>query len=196
MRYNLPNDLKKFTRKKLVGAVAFAVITVCVIVGIYVGLMAATAKISVLRRVIMSAAYVIVTAALVYVLKIWRRLTNGTYAGKVKKVSVNRGVESRSGGVGQGSRFVRRTVKILVFEPGGRTNWHVALSANTAGADVENLFREGDDVVHLRGTSIVNILGAKHVGCCVCGADNAISADFCQKCGHTLIKSVEMIKND
>ena len=201
MKYDLPNDLKNYEKTHKRAGILISVITLAVALGILAALIVLTLDKGAAHTALLSTFYIIVVGAILIWSKIPKRFTDKTFCGKIKDVSVySRRISSDPAKPApQNPQYwhMLHTVTLEVRESNGHIVNHVAMSVRQSSVDaVAHKYKEGDEVFHLYGTDVTVMLpgGADSLVLCpVCGESNKTEDDVCRKCGHTLIKSIDMI---
>ncbi len=126
--------------------------------------------------------------------KVYRIVTDFSYGGKVKKVTVKTTVDSRSSIRPTRENLYRKnTVFLTVETESGKTVKRKAYEATVkSGVDVDR-YKVGDRVLHLHGTNVTVILPTNadtHCFCPLCDGANEIKNEVCIHCGRPLIKDI------
>jgi len=119
------------------------------------------------------------------------KMLDKTYCGRVEKVFVDSVmVKDPRNGKMTSANLLSLAVRSL----DGKLKVHdIKYVANNRAP----AYKEGDDVFHLAGTSIVMIIPDSvdaTVQCAICGDSNDVGYSRCRGCGHTLIKQLPKYK--
>ena len=94
------------------------------------------------------------------------------------------------------SLSTKLTVELFVRQPNGAAKRITAFDGDAENVDYTEKFKNGVEIFHLGGRSGTVILPTDkdtNVDCAVCGRSNPKGNDVCDKCGHTLIKSLTQL---
>jgi|GEM_PF-1510891 len=197
MKYDLPENLKKYEKNYKRAGIAVSVITLVVALGVLAALIVLTLDKGAAHTVLLSTFYIIVVGGVLIWSKIPKRFIDKTFCGKITDISVCS--RRRSDDPARPTRETFRTyhtVVISVETPEEKTVRHEVLTLKHSEYKAEQLFNKGDEVFHLYGTDVTVVLPKEtdtFVRCPVCGESNHTENETCRKCGHTLIKSIDMI---
>lgn len=202
MKYNLPKDLTPFEISKsktilrvvlrvLLGAAAAAL---GYFIGLFIGrYMPDGSAARIVVRIVIAALF----AAVMIKALFFDKAPDVTCAGVVEDVKVR--TKTSSSTPERPTRetlSTKLTVELLVRQPDGAAIWVTAMRGEAESADYAERFKNGVEVFHLVGRSGTVILPTDkdtNVDCAVCGRSNPKGNDVCDKCGHTLIKSLTQI---
>lgn len=198
MRYNLPEDLKPFEPKrsiKILRIIAHILISILMVhLGKWLG--QAVFKTNPTLKIIVYVVIGVIIAAFIVSL-FFERAPDVTCAGVVEDVKVR--TKTSSSTPERPTRetlSTKLTVELFVRQPDGAAIWVTAMRGEAESADYAERFKNGVEVFHLVGRSGTVILPTDkdtNVDCAVCGRSNPKGNDVCDKCGHTLIKSLTQI---
>ena len=201
MNYILPDDLKKWARKYLLVRLCscFILLAILFTVLILFGDKIFNPEGSLYRiKEFVCIALVIVIC---FITGVPMKLMDRTFFGTIEKVTVTTGYNSRAAGKRQStlnSRTVSHrgfysiiTMDITIKTSDGKTITRTVSSAPPSGDNnYDEIFKQGDRVFHLYGTSIyVKIPEDKKekIACPVCGLLNVQSNSQCENCNHSII---------
>lgn len=190
MKYELPRDLKSYTRnfilKKLL--VLAALLAVFGTILFFLG-----ERIFNFDNVGLKILCYIITLLIPFRISgVPAKLIDSTWCGKITDINVDLTTDSDSPSKPtRETLYTKRTVYLTVVTPEGKTVRHKVYSGPD---DVSGGWHVGDSVFHLYGTDKVVVLPdgkSDTVACPVCGSSESAHAEHCTGCGHTLIKGTD-----
>lgn len=190
MMYELPQDLKKYTRnfilKKLL--VLAALLAVFGTILFFLGGRIFNFDNSGLKIL----CYIVTLLIPFRISGVPAKLIDSTWRGQITDINVDLTTDSDSPSKPtRETLYTKRTVYLTVVTPEGKTVRHKVYSGPD---DVSGGWHVGDSVFHLYGTDKVVVLPdgkSDTVTCPVCGSSESAHAEHCTGCGHTLIKGTD-----
>ena len=193
MKYELPQDLKSYTRnfilKKLL--VLAALLAVFGTILFFLG-----GRIFNFDNVGLKILCYIITLLIPFRISgVPAKLIDSTWCGQITDINVDLTTDSDSPSKPtRETLYTKRTVYLTVVTPEGKT---VRYKVYSGPDDVSGVWHVGDSVFHLYGTDKVVVLPdgkSDTVTCPVCGSSESAHAEHCTGCGHTLIKGTDRFK--
>ena len=190
----LPQDLKKHIRKTVIlRTLLFLGILAALCVLLYLTFRRGSRYSKLPIQILCYAAAVLLSA---YISGFPKNLKDKTRYGKVTKVEIQSKWGSDARFYTSRENWKRRNTIFLTVQ---LANGETEIIKATEGLPDEvkvNGFAVGDTVFHLYGTKETVRLptaASTQVRCPICGSQTPLPASVCEKCGHTLITSPEVI---
>lgn len=189
---NLPQDLKKFVRSQIIQKIT--IFALCVLA--YSFILFFFGKIILHTDNLFSVLvfWLLGVGILAAILRIPALIADKTICGTVAKTIIKT-EDTKALTAGLGTLQQKHVIDLIITTSDGKTHYKNISSVEDKTAVRASLsrYKEGDTVFHLRGTPHTILIPKESdlsVQCAVCGRANDISLDTCEKCNHTLIKSL------
>ena len=204
MKFNLPKDLTPFEISKsktilrvvlrvLLGAAAAAL---GYFIGLFIGrYMPDGSAARIVVRIVIAALF----AAVMIKALFFDKAPDVTCAGTIEDVKVRTKTKSETPEKPTiETLYTVCSIELFVRSPDNAARWINAATYKSKDIEQNKIekFKVGAEVFHLCGTKTSVIFPTDSdntVTCAVCGRSNPKGNDVCDKCGHTLIKSIQQI---
>ena len=189
---NLPKDLQKYSRKRVLKRVIPCIILVAVFAAILI--LWGNVIFNTDNKAFRISCYIVVMLMPFIITGVPHKLIDSTYYGAVKKVDIFTTPDSSSSIKPTWEHlYHKNTIYLRIERPDGKLIYKKAYVGKARLQQNINTYNEGDSVFHLYGSNAVVVLPESNdtvIHCAVCGSSNNIADDKCRDCNHTLIKRI------